>query len=88
MTVLDGGGQIGHQLVALLAPQLVSIGDELRDERGVSGDQPNVEEGRCSFELFGGQGQGLLDRADGMPELQTSVPHRVPEPVGELVDRA
>ena len=45
--------------------------------------QPRAEQRRGCVEIVAGEAQGLTDGAHAVAELQTRVPDRVPDPVGE-----
>ncbi len=72
---------LGHRLpdnrqppVGAALPLGLGPAGQLVAEGGVAGDEPHVEERRGGVEVGGGQGQRLLDRTDGVAELEAGVP--------------
>jgi hypothetical protein len=82
--VAQGGQPAGAGGPPLVAGPAGQLGGQV----GVADEEPGVELGGGGVEVGAGQGDGLLDRAHRMAQLQATVPDRVPEPLGHLVDVA
>ncbi len=53
-------------------------------QRRVTGDQSEIEQGRGPIEFEPGSIDGLADGGHDMAELESTVPHRIPESLGDV----
>ena len=84
----DGGLQV-RQAPGRQRPPVGEHGG-LQGRRGrlVTGHRPGIQESEHDLDVGGGHATGLGDRAHRVVQPEPGVPDRVPEPVGDLGDRA
>ena len=65
-----------------------AFGGDPFGQLGVTSQRPDGQQRRRGVEVLVGQRQLIIHRANGVTELETGVPQRIPERAGQLVDTA
>ena len=84
----DLGAQRVEPTPAVAAPPGAPLRHQPRPELVVARKRPGAQQRRRRVEVVGGQRQLVVERSDGVTELEPSVPQGVPQLLGQVVEAA